>query len=227
MSWLVTFVVLTADEASRDTVLSQAAAVPERGNLRIGAGGAVDTTDSAVGGWASWSLGEGLRVWAGAGLGQQALTSGLCVTWQLVNQSRWMINLAASLRVRWFDGGAGSAVDLRFAASRVVDRIAVLLNARAGTGVKGRAFVEAEGSLAATVAIIDEVRVGLEAAGGGILPGSTAGPDEYGRALQVVAGPVATVQLGPVRAQVLFGATWQRKPYPMGATARAAFTVDL
>ncbi len=227
MGLLVIFVVLTADEASRDTVLSQAAAVPERGNLRIGAGGAVDHTDSAVGGWASWSLGEGLSVWAGAGLGQQALTSGLCVMWQVLNQSTSRVNLAASLRVRWFDGGAGSAVDLRLAVSRVVDRLALLLNARAGTGVKGRAFVEAEGSLAATVAIFEEVRVGLEASAGGIVPGSPAAPDDYARALQVVAGPVATVQLGPVRAQALFGANWQRKPWPLGATARAVFSVDL
>lgn len=211
----LTSLVVSAEpqDATLDGIVTDAAALPDAGSLRLfGSAGTFGTAEGVAGSLGlQWSILRSLAVNV-AGVMETgqiynklgAANAVFLLRWQALTQERYGINLQGTVRFKTvgFDPSAGE-VELGLAFGREIGALNLTGNFVGGHDVDPNGGEDIEGRVQVDYAVASRVNVGVE---GRFRTGrDPVNFPEFGSAWDVIAGPRALVRLGFVRIQGLVG----------------------
>jgi len=223
----------SADAPSRDELLVEAAAVPDKGTVRLSeTGGATPvasdgTPGYTVGASIIWSLGAEVAAGFAATNEGGKLTPAASLRWQLLHQEANFLDATGFVRFKSVGfSPAGPEMEAEAAAGRSFGRFRLVVNGVVGTGLSAQRAVDVELKSAVTWRVSDDVSLGAQAALRQEV-GQEADAVAGGRDRDVIAGPTCSVQLGDLTVQALAGWGAPRGTAPAGPVAIAQLAVDL
>jgi hypothetical protein len=221
--------------SDRDSLLVDAAAVPQAGTLRLSAGGGASASTAASSS-ASANLGAGIQytLLPGFALGVSGYVDGGQVTpaatarYQFLNQLDHGLNLSALARFKSVGfTSTGSELEAGVNAGRRFGLFDVLANGVVGKGLGGDSGTDLEGKLSTGVALGQSGRLGLDARLRSEISDSQQSiTPPMGRDFDLMAGPTASVIIQRVQLQAFAGYSAPRHTVRAGPAALGSVSID-
>lgn len=220
------------DVTSRDGLLTDAAAVPAAGTVRLGAGTATpqDGQDGAatasIAASVLWSFAPGFAASLAASNEGGSLTPAVGVRWQLLSQRGAPVDASATLRFKSVGlTGVGNELEAGANLGRTFGRLGLVANAVVGRELSGGGTdVEGHGEL--RWAFDRGVLAGFEARVRAEVVDAAAAAPLGGRAFDFTAGPAVSFRVDAVQIQALAGWGVPRGLAAAGPVAMATVTTD-
>ncbi len=219
------------DASSRDGLLTDAAAVPIAGTVRVG--GATATSQESQGGATTasvaasvlWSFAPGFAASLGASNEGGSLTPAVGVRWQLLSQRGAPVDASATVRFKSVGlTGVGDELEVGANVGRAFGPLGLVANAVVGREFSGGG-TDVEGHGEARWAFDGGVLAGVEARVRAEVVDAAAAP-VGGRTFDLAAGPTVSLQVQAVRVQALAGWGVPRGLAAAGPVAMATVTTD-
>jgi hypothetical protein len=214
------------DVATRDGLLTEAAAVPERGTVRLSTGGGATVTsdggtgEPVVGVSGLWSMGGRFAGAVEASQAGGSFAPAVSLRYQLLSQEDAPLNGAVLLRFKSVGfRQAGNELEAELMASRTLGRLCLTLDGVVGKGFAGEEAVDVEGKAGLAWSFSETRRLGVEARlrAEVALGAETAPPP--GREYDLIAGPALVWRLERFTLQGIGGVGVPRgtgSPGPVG-----------
>ncbi|WNG28955.1 hypothetical protein F0U62_36870 [Cystobacter fuscus] len=218
----------------RDTLLTEAAAVPGAGTVRVSAGGGLDQSDdgadssvTSLGASLLWSPVTNLALGVSSQWQGGSFTPAASVRWQLLSEAVAPVNLTAFVRFRAVGmESTGSELDAKLAFGRTLGRVGLTGNVLVGKGLGHRGDVDFEASSLASYRLTSAFRTGIEGRVHFELVDEFKTPEDRGRPFGLVVGPTASYVWKGFQLQGLVGWSSPRGSAPTGVVAQALATFD-
>ena len=222
------------DSLVRDTLLTEAAAVPGAGTVRVSAGGGLNQSDdgadssvTSLGASLLWSPLTNLALGVSSQWQGGTFTPAASVRWQLLSEAVAPVNLTALVRFRSVGmESTGSELDARLAFGRTLGRVGLTANVLVGKGLGRRGDVDFEASSLAAYRITSSFHTGVEGRVHLELVDEFKTPEDEGRPFGLVVGPTASYVWKGFQLQGLVGWSSPRGSAPTGVVAQALATFD-
>lgn len=218
-------------DAARDTLLVDAAAVPQAGTVRLSAGGGasgmggVDSTQS-LGAAVLYAFLPDLAVGFSGYSSGGSFTPSASLRYQLLNQDAHGVNLAALLRYKSVGLVPSAAeVEASLNVGRSFGRFDLMADGVFGKGLRGDTGADVEGKLSAGWNATSSLRLGADAR----LQAEVSDSEEVkpaGRDFDLLAGPTASVLIQRVQLQALAGVAAPKGSVRVGPAALALASID-
>jgi hypothetical protein len=227
-----------AGDSARDGLLTEAAAVPATGTIRVSAGGGYSPTTNAgtdaaqagqagnVGASVLWSVGGHVAAGVGGVYQDGKFGPSVGLRWQFLDQKDMPVNAAASLRYKSIGFQAtGSEIEAGLDVGRTFGRVNLAANGVLGKGFAGENAMDVEAHAGASYLVASGLRAGVE----GRLRSEFALGEETpkpGREFDLIAGAAVSYRLSMVQLQALAGWGVPRGILATGPAALALASFD-
>lgn len=225
-------------DSARDGVLTEAAAVPAAGTVRVSAGGGYSPTTGAgteasaagqagnVGASVLWSVGGNVAAGVGGVYQDGKFGPAVGLRWQFLSQKNAPVNAAASVRYKSVGLEAtGSELEAGVDVGRTVGRVNLAANGVVGKGFAGEHAMDVEAHAGANYLLTSGLRAGVE----GRVRSELALGDETprpGREFDLIAGAAVSYRVSSVQLQALAGWGVPRGTLATGPAALALASFD-